>query len=81
MLFVNFLNGAAEKHMPGLKKITKLSTITSLIAFEKDLVITTFPEIDKMVRLFLTSQAGPFLPPPLPPGRGGGALAGAPKKY
>ena len=55
--FANFLKGAAEKHTHGLTKITQLSTITTLIAFEKNLVIATFSEIEKLVRLFLTSPA------------------------
>ena len=56
-LFCDFVKSAAVKHMPGLKEVTSIATLTTLMAAEKNMVTTTFSEINKLVRIFLSSPA------------------------
>jgi hypothetical protein len=56
-LFCDFIAGCAAKHMPGLKIVTKVGTLQTLMSEEQQVTTATFSEIDKLLKIFLTSPA------------------------
>jgi hypothetical protein len=48
-LFAGFIRGTAAKHMPGLKLVSKIATLTTLMGAERQLVVAMFSEIYKQL--------------------------------